>query len=201
MLSVCIQAGGASTRMGTDKALIPFNGQPLVERLLTRFRPIAAELFIVSNHPANFQNQQVVVYSDLRPGVGALGGLYTALTYAKFDLLALIACDLPFANPNLIAWMAEQMADPELAAIYPKPNGFYEPVHAVYRPSVCLPRVEEAINRGDRKLISWIEEVPIAEVPEQVLAHFDPLGRTFINVNTPQEFSAAELLESQSSTG
>ena len=196
MLSVCIQAGGASTRMGTDKALIPFNGQPLVERLLNRFKPIAAELFIISNHPANFQYQNATVYSDLRSGIGALGGLYTALTYAKFDLLALIACDLPFANPNLIAWMVEQMADAKLAAIYPKPNGLYEPVHAVYRRSICLPRVEKAINRGDRKLISWIEDTPVSEVPEQVLAQFDPLGRAFINVNTPQEFSAAELLES-----
>jgi len=187
--------------MGTDKALLPFNGQPLVERLLDRFKPIASELFIITNDPVNFQNQNVAVHSDLRPGVGALGGLYTALTYASFDLLALIACDLPFANPELITWMVEQMANPELAAIYPKPNGFYEPVHAVYRPSICLSLVENAISRGDRKLISWIGDTSVAEVPEPVLAHFDPLGWTFINVNTPQEFAAAELLERQSPTG
>lgn len=201
MLSVCIQAGGASTRMGADKALMLFNGKPLVDRLLERFLPIADEIFIISNIPQNFSGRGVTIYRDIHEGIGALGGLHSALTHARYDLLALIACDLPFANPSMISWMAELMANPEIAAVYPKPNGFFEPVHAVYRPSICLPLVENVIARGERRLISWMQGAWVEEIPGEVMARFDPLGRTFFNVNTPEDFYEAELLDRQNPTG
>lgn len=194
MLSVCIQAGGASTRMGNDKALLPFNGEPLIQRVMARLASIADEIFIVSNHPERFKAFDLPVYPDELPGIGALGGLYTALTRANGDLLAMAACDMPFAEPKLLEHMANEMVDTAIDAMVPKTNGYYEPAFAVYRRSVCLPLVRQSIDLGEKRLISWFERARIETLPDATLAELDPLRRAFVNVNTPEEFAAAERL-------
>lgn len=197
MLSICLQAGGGSTRMGTDKALLSFDGVALIDRLIAKFEPITEHLFIISNHPERFQDRGYPVHTDVIPDIGALGGLYSALHHAHTDLVALIACDLPFANPALIQWMAERMSDPSIAAVVPTSDDHYEPTHAVYRPSLCQPLVQDAIQRGKRKLICWYPEARIETVPAPTLALLDPTGTTFINVNTPEELAQAERVQRQ----
>lgn len=194
MLSVCIQAGGASSRMGTDKALLPFNGEPLVQRVLKRLAPIADEIFIVSNHPERFSAFGLPVYTDEIANIGALGGLYTALIRAKGELLALAACDMPFAQPKLLERMAAAMTDAAIDAMVPMTNGYYEPAFAVYRRSACLPLVRQSIDRGEKRMISWFERARIKTLTAATLAELDPWQRAFLNVNTPEEFAAAERL-------
>src|SRR3970040_1082192 len=98
MLTVCIQAGGQSSRMGEDKALKPFLGRPLIQRLIERLSPVADELIVTSNRPEDyaFLDPRFTLHTDLKPGRGALGGLYTALASAAHPIVAVIACDMPF---------------------------------------------------------------------------------------------------------
>jgi molybdopterin-guanine dinucleotide biosynthesis protein A len=86
MLTVVIQAGGQSSRMGEDKALKPFLGRPLIQRVIERLAPIADEIIVTTNRPAEygFLNQRLV--ADLKPGRGALGGLYTAIASATIQV-------------------------------------------------------------------------------------------------------------------
>lgn len=182
--------------MGKDKALLDFNGEPLIQRVIRRLSPIANEIFIVSNHPAQFHPFGLSVYSDEIPGVGALGGLYTALSRAHDGLVANSACDMPFANPKLLAWMAQAMIDDEsIDAVVPKTGGYFEPTFAVYRRSTCLPWIHQAILHGDRRLISWFDQAKIETVTAATLDELDPRQRAFINVNTPEEFAEAQRLD------
>ena len=98
MLTIVIQAGGASSRMGEDKALKIFLGKPLIQRVIERMIPIADEIIVTTNRPAEYAFLNLRLVPDLKPGRGALGGLYTAIASAAHPLVAVVACDMPFAS-------------------------------------------------------------------------------------------------------
>ena len=81
MLTVCIQAGGASSRMGEDKALKAFLGRPLIQRVVERLAPIAEEVIVTTNNPDDYRFLGLPLFPDLKPGRGALGGLYLSLIH------------------------------------------------------------------------------------------------------------------------
>ena len=110
MLSVVVQAGGQSQRMGENKALKPFLGRPLIERVVSRLGPIADELILTTNDPETYGFIGARKVADLRPGLGPLGGLHTALSAAQFETVAVVACDMPFANAALLVAAADILA-------------------------------------------------------------------------------------------
>jgi molybdopterin-guanine dinucleotide biosynthesis protein A len=194
MLTVCIQAGGASSRMGEDKALKPFLGRPLIQRVLERLTPIADEIIVTTNRPAEYAFLGVRLISDLIPGRGALGGLYTAIASATHPHVAVVACDMPFASPRLIEAMTRLLVQEEADVVIPKSAEGYEPFHAVYRCETCLPAIEAAIRADKWKVIAWFPEVRVRELTADELKSLDPAGLAFWNVNTPQEFAEAERI-------
>ena len=192
MLSVCIQAGGESRRMGQDKALMPFLGDPLIQRVVDRLTPVADEVLITTNTPENFRFLGLDLFADLIPGRGALGGLYTALVSAKFPLAAVVACDMPFASPTLIVAMNRLIVQEDLDVIIPDSGGGLEPMHAVFRRETCLPAIKSAIDSDQWKLISWFPQVKVRVLKSEEVAQYDPDGLAFWNLNTLEEFAEAE---------
>src|SRR5215208_4697543 len=119
MLTVCIQAGGQSSRMGEDKALKPFLGRPLIQRVVERLSPIADEMIVTTNRPDDYAFLNLPLFPDLKPGRGALGGLYTALASAKYPLVAIVACDMPFASPSLLKAASKMLMAEEVDVVIP----------------------------------------------------------------------------------
>ncbi len=192
MLSVVVQAGGQSQRMGENKALKTFLGRPLIERVVGRLRPIADELILTTNEPESYAFITGRKIGDLRPGLGPLGGLHTALSAAQFEKVAVVACDMPFACAPLLVKAAEILEQEEVDVVIAElPEGF-EPMHAVYRRSTCLPAIEAAIDSGQRRVISWFPAVRLRRLTPDELKQHDPEGQAFWNVNTPEEFARAE---------
>jgi len=194
MLTVVIQAGGRSDRMGQNKALMPFLGEPLVVRLTNRFLPIANELIINTNSPDLFEFILLPKVVDKISGVGALGGLYTALDAASYPFVAVIACDMPFASVEITRHQLKLIQSLAVDVVIPHTEDGYEPLHAVYRKETCLPEIEKAIQTGKRRMISWFNHLKILEVPATELNSIDGAKHAFININTPEEFSAAEAI-------
>ena len=194
MLTVCIQAGGTSSRMGEDKALKPFLGRPLIERVIGRLAPIADELIVTTNRPEDYRFLELRLTPDLKPGRGALGGLYTAIASASHPLVAVVACDMPFASPVLIEAASRLMVQEEADVVIARTEAGYEPIHAVYRRDSCLPAIEAAIGADQWKVIAWFPQVKVRVLTSDELKQFDPDGLAFWNVNTPEEFSKAEQL-------
>ncbi|MBP7787066.1 MAG: molybdenum cofactor guanylyltransferase, partial [Longilinea sp.] len=97
-----IEAGGKSTRMGMDKALMPFNGEPLIQRIIRRLDGVGDEMMIVANQPEPYRMLGLRVVPDVIPGSGALSGVHTALACASHPFVIITACDLPFVNAHLI---------------------------------------------------------------------------------------------------
>lgn len=178
--------------MGQDKALMPFLGQPLIQRVAARVSPVGDEVLIIANQPENYTFLKLPVYPDMIPGLGALGGLYTALKVASHPLVAVVACDLPFANPALLEACRDILLQKGCDAVIPSTERGLEPLHAVYRVAGCLPAVEAALEAGKRKMIAWHGAAEVYVLPPEVTARFDPEGVTFWNVNTKEEFERAE---------
>lgn len=190
-----VQAGGESRRMGSNKALLLFNGQPLLERVLARLPKTSAEVVITGQVNGHKEYRGVPVIRDLLPRRGALGGLYTALSTARCQLVAVVACDMPFiSNLLLLALVARIEQSGADVAIPRTPDGF-EPFHAVYRRNECLSAVRWALDAGEQRMISWFDKVRVDTVGYDEIQAIDPDPRIFMNVNTPGEFYNAQLMD------
>jgi molybdopterin-guanine dinucleotide biosynthesis protein A len=194
MLTVCIQAGGQSSRMGEDKALKPFLGRPLIQRVVERLTPIADEVIVTTNLPEDYQFLDLRLVSDLRPGRGALGGLYTAIASASRSMVAVAACDMPFASATLLRAASRILIEEDVDVVIPKSSEGFEPLHAVYRREACLPAIESAIEADQWKVIAWFPQVKVRVLTPKEVKEYDPSGLAFWNVNTPEEFLKAESL-------
>lgn len=208
MLTVAIQAGGQSSRMGEDKALKLFLGRPLIERVIQRLAPIADEMIVTTNRPAEYgflntssallekhsslRSVRMRLVTDLKPGRGALGGLYTAIASAAYPFVAVIACDMPFARKEFFESACRLMVEKEADVVIFKGKEGYEPLHALYRRETCLPAIESAITADQWKVTSWFPHVKVHELTTDVVKSLDPSGLCFWNLNTPEEFAQAE---------
>ena len=198
MLTVCIQAGGQSSRMGEDKALKTFLGRPLIQRVVERLSPIADELIVTTNRPEDYRFLDVPLFPDLKPGRGALGGLCTAIASASQPIVAVAACDMPFASASLLEAASRLLVEEGVDVVIPKSDEGYEPIHAVYRRATCLPAIEAAIAADQWKVIAWFPQVKVRVLTPDEIKQHDPSGLAFWNVNTPEEFSKAEEIAQNS---
>lgn len=194
MLTVCIQAGGQSSRMGEDKALKSFLGRPLIQRVIDRMSSIADELIVTTNRPDDYRFLDIRLVPDLKPDRGALGGLYTAIASASNPLVAVVACDMPFASAELLEAAARLTVQEEADVVVPRSGEGYEPIHAVYRRATCLPAIETALNSDMWKVIAWFPQVKVRVLTSDEIKRYDPAGLAFWNVNTPEEFLEAEKI-------
>ncbi|MBC8336692.1 MAG: molybdenum cofactor guanylyltransferase [Anaerolineales bacterium] len=195
MLTLAIQAGGKSSRMGQDKALMPFRGRPLIQTVMDRLAPIADEILITTNNPDDYRFLDLPLFRDIRPDRGALGGLYTALSSAKGDLVAVVACDMPFASRPLFDTASKLIVESGADVVIPQTEHGYEPLHALYRRETCLPAIEAALDADQWKVISWFDQVKVRALSVEETAAFNPDGLTFWNLNTPEDFVKAEGLD------
>jgi molybdopterin-guanine dinucleotide biosynthesis protein A len=192
--SVCIQAGGQSRRMGQNKALLSFEGSPLIQRVVERVRPVASEILIISHEPAMFEFLHLPVLPDLIAGKGVLGGLYTSLAESPSQFVIPVACDMPFVNSALLQAELDLLLTSGADIVVPEsPNGL-EPLHAVYRRESCLPWVKAALLQEQRRLIGWFDRVKVRVMTQAEAAEFDPDHCAFININTPEDLARAEQL-------
>ena len=197
MLTLAIQAGGKSSRMGKDKALMPFRGVPLIQYVMDRLAPLADEILVTTNDPDSYRFLGVPLYRDIQPDRGALGGLYTALASAKGDQVAVVACDMPFASSQFFLTASKLLVTSDADIIIPQTEYGYEPLHALYRRDACIHPIKDALDAGKWKVISWFEQVKIHALSLEEIATFNASGLTFWNLNTPEDFAKAVSITSQ----
>ncbi|MEG2532250.1 MAG: molybdopterin-guanine dinucleotide biosynthesis protein B, partial [Gordonibacter sp.] len=198
-VTVVIQAGGESRRMGRSKATVPFAGQPLICRLVERLGPVSDDLIITTNEPDNlaflhaeFPHLRIQLVCDAFDFRGALPGLYTALQAARNPYVAVVACDMVFASGSLVVAEALAMNESGADVVVPVNKHGYEPFHAMYRRMACLPAVRAALDRGEKRAQAFFEDVNVFEFPQASVLEAEPMGGCFINANTPEELHSLE---------
>ncbi|HSW38307.1 MAG TPA: molybdenum cofactor guanylyltransferase, partial [Acidobacteriota bacterium] len=155
-----ILAGGRSSRMGRDKALIDIAGHPLIEIIIDRVRPVAGQILISSGDSIKYREFGFPVVTDLFKNHGPLAGLHAAMLYKpRFRYLAL-ACDLPNLRTDFLRTLAD-LSDGNDAVIPRTRDGLAHPLCAVYRES-CFPFIDQALTRGDAKVIEILLSSPLS---------------------------------------
>jgi len=192
-LTIVIQAGGRSTRMGQDKGLVPFLGKTLVGYILDQLADLPLEKILITNHPDAYSFLGIPLFSDEIKDWGALGGLHAAIFHCPTECCLVLACDMPFISREYIQYGYGLLRDHDVVVPRVGTEKFVEPFRGFYRKS-CLEPIESAIFTGRRRVISFFDEVRLRYVEEDEILQFDPALVSFTNVNTPQELEAAERI-------
>ena len=190
-MATIILAGGLSTRMGLDKALLAAGDCTMIQSLVTRFAREMGPVIVVLRPDQKLVTENASTVYDLHRGVGPLGGLYAGLLASHEDGNFVLACDMPFANPELANYILSQLADHD--AVVPMPARGPEPLHAAYRKS-CLPIVESSIAAGRLRMRDVLDRLDVIHISEGELRKRDPELRSFFNVNTPEDYEEAVRL-------
>ena len=186
-----ILAGGRSTRMGTNKALLEFGGVRIIEGLQAKIRPLFPEILIIASDRDAYADLGVPVVPDRIPEKGSLGGIYTAIYHSAFPQAFCIACDMPLASPAVIAHLRDLA--PGYDVVVPRTAEGYQPLHAVYG-KTCLPHMEAMIHANRLKIDRLFPLVRVRTVEEAEVRSLDPSLGCFLNVNTREELEAAVRL-------
>lgn len=198
-LSIAIQAGGRSSRMGSNKALSLFLERPLILRVIDRVKSLADDIFIISNNDdlKVLALKNIPIYADIIREMGPLGGLFSSLTYAHGKYVAMLACDLPFVSSQLIQYQLKLIEEEHSDVVIPESENGFEPLHALYKRNTSLPAVQIALEKGNRRVISWFEGMKITVIPNKQLKLMDPQSKMFMNINTKEDLLLAENLVAQ----
>jgi molybdopterin-guanine dinucleotide biosynthesis protein A len=191
MLTIAVLAGGKSQRMGQDKSIMTFQGEVLIQRVLNRVAGLADEVMVIAPINHEYSLLGVKVEPDILPGRGPLGGLYTALIKSSNQEVALIACDMPFVNSGLLLHQLEILLSDNVDVVVPSSEKGLEPLHAVYKRDTSLPAIKEALDSGERRLVSWFHNVKVRILTQKETNPFDPRGLMFLNINTQEEYAQA----------
>ena len=200
-VSVVIQAGGESRRMGQSKATVPFGGRPMICRLIERLSPAADELIITTNEAKRLQfvhemypELHIRLVKDEYNFRGALPGLFTALKAASCPYVAVVACDMVLASAALVCAQAIDMNEKESDVVVPVNKHGFEPFHALYRKATCLPAIQQRLGEGEKRAQSFFDLVRVQEFPHTRVLQVAPMGGCFVNANTPEELARLEDL-------
>jgi len=179
-----ILVGGKSRRMGRDKAFLEIAGRTLFERVLEVFRESFEKILLAGDRAERFTGWDLPVLPDIYPG-SALGGLYTALEHAETEYIFVSSCDLPFPNREMLLYLCSLRDG--FDAVVPNTAHGFEPLFALYARS-CLGPMRELLESGNFCAYGYYPKVRVRYVQGEELAALDRDGRSFMNVNTPEEF-------------
>lgn len=197
-LTIAVQAGGESKRMGQSKALTPFLGRPLIEHMLEIVAAFADELIVTTNEKERLaylteRYPKLRLVSDVMSERGALPGLLTAINASSNDAVGVVACDMVAFSPQILIREALALQASGSDAVVPFNGENWEPFAAVYRKSTCQPALKHITAQGAKRMRDLIDVIDCARFNAELLrkpGSIDP----FANVNTPQELAQAEVL-------
>ncbi len=186
LVSAIILAGGQSRRMGRDKALIDYQGRPIIAHVIDTLRALSDDMVVVSNRSDLYSSFGARVVPDYDPPCGPLGGMAVGLQAVRYPLTVVAACDMPFLNVKLLHWLIDLAEGYD--AVVPQTGDEFEPLHAVYRRE-CYHPIIRRLERGERRVISFFADVRLRPVPEPEWRRLDPAGRSLVNLNTPDDLN------------
>ena len=184
-VSGAILLGGASSRMGRDKAQLELDGVPFATALSIRLARIVADVMLIGGTPPAGAIGRPV--ADCAGPRSALRGLVSALEAARCERVIVLSTDVPLVAPALLLALT---AWPEVDAVVPRAGGFTHPLCAIYRRDRVLEVAREVLASGDLRFSGVLASVDTRFLEGDALRVVDPGGRSLTNVNTPDEFAA-----------
>ncbi|HZV80979.1 MAG TPA: formate dehydrogenase accessory sulfurtransferase FdhD [Geobacteraceae bacterium] len=181
-----ILAGGKSTRMGSNKALLAFRGRPLIETVYRTMAELFAEVVVVTNTPEEYAFLPCPKIPDVFIGGGSMAGIHAGLSWSSNPRVFVVACDMPFLDGGVIRGLAGLLGDESV--LVPETDGGLEPLHAFYAKG-ALQALEEVLTADRKKIIDLLLDMGARVVPAEQVAQLSPGFDSFRNINSPEEYS------------
>lgn len=178
--------------MGTDKALLRIGHRTILERVIARVAEVAEEVMVIGREGLNLPGVRAV--PDVRPGAGALGGIYTALLAARNPHCLIVGCDMPFLKPELLRYLIGLSAEHDVTI--PRLGHLLEPLHAVYA-RTCLGPIEQLLDHGGLRILDFFPDANVRYVDREDMEALGPIDLSFFNVNTPEGLRRAMAIAAE----
>lgn len=189
-ICAAILAGGKSSRMGRNKALLELGGKTIIEHVIQVASTASSDVMLITNSPGNFSHLKLPMLPDEVRDIGPLGGIYTALKHCRTAHCLILACDLPFLSGELVRFLSENAGDADIFAIDAGKGP--EPLCAVYAKR-CLPTIEAQIAHKNFKVADLFKCVN-ARVIQLSPGHCLYSRHLFYNINSPDDLKQASAL-------
>jgi molybdopterin-guanine dinucleotide biosynthesis protein A len=180
-----ILAGGHSSRMGQDKALLHYNQETLIERSVKELQQAVDEVIVIVNDKLKYHLSSVREIPDVYPDMGPLGGMHAGLLQARHEYSFIISCDMPLFSARLAEFLLERSGGYDV--VVPKLNDYWEPLCAVYSKN-CIASIEKCLRSGVRKVLKFYDDVRVLEIGPDELEKVGRIEDLFYNMNTPEEY-------------
>jgi len=194
-VSCIILAGGKSLRLGYDKVFETVGERNLLQQVISCAGTLGSEIIIVTAGEQTFPGltdySKLNIVTDIYPGKGPLGGIYTGLATSTSFYNLIVASDMPFLNRSLLRYMIRLSADFDL--VVPRVGNLVEPLHAVYTRK-CLAPIEQMIKQDRLSVNQLFHLVKTRYVEVEEIEKFDPRHLSFFNVNTEADLARAREL-------
>ena len=188
-----ILVGGASSRMGSDKAHLEFDGRTGVELIAAALRPNVDTVRLVGSR-GEADRSPLQNVPDLHARWGALGGIHAALHACQTAWAAIVACDLPLVTDELFTRLRQFAQEPFDAVVPIQPDGRQQPLCAFYRRESCLAATDRLIASDEHTPRTLLARVPTRWVKFSELADLPNAEHLFLNVNTPADYERANSI-------
>jgi molybdopterin-guanine dinucleotide biosynthesis protein A len=185
-LTGLVLAGGASVRMGADKAWLTVGDRPLIHRAVDVLGEICVEVLVASGSSRRLAGVTARQVADAVQNSGPLGGILAGLQASPTPLMAVVAVDMPFASTAVLALLVELAVTSTAAVVAPVADGRLQPLHAVWAVRGA-PALQRRLRNGQRSVTAAAEAVGVYRVPERLWRPADPTGRFARNVNRPDD--------------
>lgn len=180
-----ILAGGKSSRMGRDKALILLKNRTFLEHSITKMKELFQEVLVVSDKSNKYQVSNIKQVVDIYPGCGPLGGIHAGLYTSEFEWVMVTACDMPCWDRKIIDELMKLR--PGYDAVVPEVKNKPEPLFSLYNKS-CLPVIEQLLKQKSLKVTDLFSKIHTKKVDIQNLGK-NIFPEEFININTPEDMA------------
>jgi molybdopterin-guanine dinucleotide biosynthesis protein A len=204
-INCIVLAGGKSLRLGNDKVSETVGSRSLLQQVIESVRFLGGEIIIVTSNERpiseSIDHPKLRILTDILPGKGPLGGIYTGLgplggiytglmaSNTVYNLA--VASDMPFLNEALLRHMIELSEGYDIAV--PRSGSMVEPLHAVYAKS-CLAPMAEMMKQEQLSIYQLFNRVRVRYVEAEEVERFDPERLSLFNVNTKEDLAAARKL-------
>ena len=183
-----ILVGGKSSRMGQPKALLPFDGEPLIAHVIRNLQKLFVEAVVVAAPEQELPELPALLVRDEVAHLGPVSGIYHGLNASTKEFCFVTSCDAPFLNLTLISHLISQVSDYDV--VVPFWEQRFQPLHAVYR-KICAPLLKAQLERGELRPIFLYDKVRTRKIHEDEIRRLDPQGLSFLNMNSPSEYETA----------
>ena len=196
-ISCIVLAGGKSLRLGRDKVTVSVENKILIQWVISGLAFLDTDIIIVTAEkepvPPDIDYPKLRTVSDIYPGRGSLGGVYTGLVSSNSFYNLVAACDMPFLNQDLLRYMIQVSAGFDL--VVPRLADRIEPLHAVYSKN-CIEPAELLLKQDELQIFRFYDSVKVRYVEAEEIDRFDPHHLSFFNINTEADLKKAmELLK------